>query len=133
MGKSPIPIIIDPKNRINTNSKILKNNIKLFHFIDNKSKINNKFSKQINFENSLHNILETLHRDKINSILVEGGKKTIQKFINSNLWDEARYFVGKKKIQNGIKAPIIKNKKWTKKNISRDLLYTTINHLAKRL
>jgi diaminohydroxyphosphoribosylaminopyrimidine deaminase/5-amino-6-(5-phosphoribosylamino)uracil reductase len=49
--------------------------------------------------------LKTLHRDKINSILVEGGKKTIQKFINSNLWDEARYFVGKKKFRTELKLP----------------------------
>ena len=132
-GKSPIPIIIDPKNRINTNSKILKNNIKLFHFIDNKGKINNKFSKQINFKNGIPDILETLYRNKINSILVEGGRKTIQKFIDDNFWDEARYFVGVKKIRDGIKAPVIKNKKWIKKNISKDLVYTTINHLAKSL
>ena len=132
-GKSPIPVIIDPRNRININSKIFKNNSKLIHFIDNKTKIINKNSMQIDFNTSLNEILKTLHKSKINSILVEGGKKTIQKFIDNNLWDEARYFVGNKKIYKGILAPVIKNRNWTKKTISQDILYTSINHSAKRL
>ena len=58
---------------------------------------------------------------------------TIQKFIDYNFWDEARCFVGKKKIYDGIKAPEIKNKEWIKKTISTDLLYSVINYSPNKL
>jgi len=132
-GKSPTPIIIDPNNRIKPNSKVLKKHNKIYHFIDKKIKINNKHSIHINFKKSIHELLNNLHENKVNSILVEGGRKTIQKFIDYNFWDEARCFVGKKKIYDGIKAPEIKNKEWIKKTISTDLLYSVINYSPNKL
>lgn len=132
-GKSPIPVIIDPNNKIKSSSKVLNKHNKIFHFIDKKIKTSNINSIQINFEKSIHEILNTLYENKINSILVEGGRKTIQEFIDYNFWDEAKFFVGKRLIIEGVEAPKIKNKKWIKKNVSTDLLYSTINYSANKL
>jgi len=33
-----------------------------------------------------------LFKHKVQSLIVEGGAKTIQTFIDENLWDEARVF-----------------------------------------
>ena len=44
--------------------------------------------------------MSNLYKDNISSILIEGGRITIQKFIDSNFWDEARLLVGEKKIEN---------------------------------
>ena len=132
-GKSPIPVIIDPNNKIKSTSKVLKKHNIIFHFIDkkiNKTKID---SIQIDFKKGICEILNTLYQKKINSILIEGGRKTIQKFIDYNFWDEARCFVGKGLITNGVKAPQIKNKDWTKKTISTDLLYSTSNYSKNKL
>ena len=46
----------------------------------------------------------------IQSILVEGGQKTLQSFIDSNLWDEARIITNTKlSVADGISAPILYN------------------------
>ena len=39
--------------------------------------------------------------------IVEGGTKTIQKFIDANLWDEARVITNNQPLRSGIKAPYI--------------------------
>jgi diaminohydroxyphosphoribosylaminopyrimidine deaminase/5-amino-6-(5-phosphoribosylamino)uracil reductase len=43
----------------------------------------------------------------IHSIIIEGGTKTLQYFINNNMWDEARIFTSKTSFEKGIKAPIL--------------------------
>ena len=46
--------------------------------------------------------------DKILSIIVEGGTKTLSNFIDSETWDEMRVLKTKEKLGDGIKAPNIK-------------------------
>ena len=36
---------------------------------------------------------------------MEGGRKTLQSFIDSDLWDEARVFTGGIKFKRGVPAP----------------------------
>ena len=127
-GKSAIPIIIDPNNKINNDSKILKKHKKVFHFIDKKNTKAKDFSIKINFKKSIKSILDILYKKNINSILVEGGTKTISEFINSNLWDEARVFKSNKNIKAGIKAPNFSNRnRIMKQKISGDILSYYIN------
>lgn len=52
-------------------------------------------------------LLSELHQRNIQSILVEGGTKTLQSFIDSNLWDEARVFTAPVEWSEGIKAPLL--------------------------
>jgi diaminohydroxyphosphoribosylaminopyrimidine deaminase / 5-amino-6-(5-phosphoribosylamino)uracil reductase len=51
-------------------------------------------------------ILAHLHTQHIDSILIEGGCKTLQAFIDNDLWDEARVFTTPHYLQDGIKAPV---------------------------
>ena len=51
--------------------------------------------------------LEFLFKKEISSILVEGGRFTIQEFINQNIFDEIRIFKTNKKLNEGTRAPII--------------------------
>ena len=52
-----------------------------------------------------HSIAAILYRHDIQSVIIEGGAKTLQSFIDANLWDEARIFSGEIKFQNGTQAP----------------------------
>ena len=54
--------------------------------------------------------MKILYAKNIQSIIIEGGRATIQNFIDSNIWDEARVFVTNKKLLNGVIAPKIKGK-----------------------
>ena len=49
--------------------------------------------------------MRKLYKNKINSIIIEGGSKIINSFIENNLWDEIRYFSCIKELKSGIKAP----------------------------
>ncbi|MEY4928167.1 MAG: hypothetical protein RI894_2605 [Bacteroidota bacterium] len=51
-------------------------------------------------------LFSELHRHKIDSILIEGGLKTLQTFIDNGVWDEARVFTAPIYLKDGIKAPV---------------------------
>ena len=55
----------------------------------------------------IDDVLNYLYEKQIQSIIVEGGKKTLELFIENNKWDEARIFVGQNKLENGKKSPKI--------------------------
>ncbi|MBP6587861.1 MAG: riboflavin biosynthesis protein RibD, partial [Flavobacterium sp.] len=65
---------------------------------------------------------------QIQSVIIEGGRQTLQTFIDENLWDEARLFIGTNSFDNGIKAPIIALKNSTKQAVGNDTLITSRNH-----
>lgn len=52
-------------------------------------------------------LLRELHLRKIQSVIIEGGKKTIQEFIDADLWDEAIVYIGDQEWQEGLLAPKI--------------------------
>ncbi len=52
-------------------------------------------------------ILEKLYAEKICSIVLEGGTKLINRFLESGLWDEANVIIGQKIFKKGVKAPYI--------------------------
>ena len=51
---------------------------------------------------------DKFYDDKILSIIVEGGTKTLSNFIDSETWDEMRVFKTKEKLGDGIKGPNVK-------------------------
>lgn len=51
--------------------------------------------------------LQTMYERRIQSVIVEGGRKTLQQFIDADLWDEARVLVGNQTWGNGVKAPVL--------------------------
>lgn len=48
-----------------------------------------------------------LYSLKIQSVIIEGGKKTLEKFIEAGLWDEARILIGNQTWGKGLPAPKI--------------------------
>jgi len=56
---------------------------------------------------SLGEILTDLYGHGIQSLMVEGGAKLLQSFIDAGLWDEARIETASFCLGNGIKAPIL--------------------------
>ena len=72
-------------------------------------------------------ICEVLHTHQIQSVLIEGGTKTLQTFIDANLWDEANVFIGENSFKNGIKAPSFSAKLASQLHIKNDILNKYIN------
>ena len=55
---------------------------------------------------SLQQQLNLLYERKIQSLMVEGGAKLLQSFLNENLWDEIQIEVASFSLKKGIMAPI---------------------------
>lgn len=67
-------------------------------------------------------ICDALYSLNIQSLIVEGGAKTLQSFIKADLWDEARIFKGVCRFNEGIQKPNIKGRLVALKNIEKDQL-----------
>ena len=129
-GKNPIRIVIDQNNRIPLNSHIFNNEVNtiIFSAIAKPIDEQNITFEIINFKlNVAEQILDTLYKHQIQSVIIEGGSQTLQTFIDENLWDEARIFIGNHSFETGIKAPILAFKNIKKKIIENDLLLISRN------
>ena len=93
-------------------------------------KIKSKDTLYIHNGNDLNikNITNFLHKKNIQSVLVEGGNKTLKTFIENNIWDEARVFKSKNKLKKGVLAPKINGTKFFEENIKDDNLKIIRNH-----
>ncbi len=112
-GNNPIRIVIDRAHKLS----------KGFNVFDDTAETYIISEKNINFSNPIaQQICDILYSKKINSIIIEGGRQTFQTFINDNLWDEARVFIGNKAFKDGIKAPDISGKLVSEQNILKDTL-----------
>ena len=103
-GKNPIRIVLD-KN-LNLPKSLAIFNDEAPTLIVNDS-LSSECHIQVDFENFLPSLLDKLYESNIQSVIVEGGSQTLNTFINSNSWDEARIFTSKKTLEEGIQSPVI--------------------------
>jgi diaminohydroxyphosphoribosylaminopyrimidine deaminase/5-amino-6-(5-phosphoribosylamino)uracil reductase len=111
-GKHPIRILLDKNKTLSKDFKVFDDNAKTI----------------LIKESSADNICNLLYKANINSVIVEGGAKTLQLFINSGLWDEARVFIGQSDFREGIKAPKCKGKLIDKQQLLDDTLKIYVNN-----
>lgn len=108
VGENPLRIVIDENLELNKDLNIFDGTIDTVCYNSKESKTSNNLEyKKIDFNNLEENILTHLKELEIQSVIIEGGAKTIQKFIDNNLWDEANVFIGNEKFEDGIKCPKI--------------------------
>lgn len=107
-GKNPKRIILSSEENIPQNSKVRDNEVETF-FLDP-------------HQNSIEEILTFLYKESIQSLIIEGGKRTLEKFISANIWDEARILTGVSEFKSGIKAPLIGGKLINQTTFGKDLI-----------
>ncbi|RTY91070.1 bifunctional diaminohydroxyphosphoribosylaminopyrimidine deaminase/5-amino-6-(5-phosphoribosylamino)uracil reductase RibD [Flavobacterium sp. RSP46] len=130
-GNNPIRVVLDQNNRIPKDSHIFDNHVKTILFSGFKTGVEkeNTIFECIDFEkNTAEHLAQSLYKHQIQSVIIEGGRQTLQTFIDANLWDEARIFVGNIQFKTGIKAPILVQKQFTKQCIGSDELLIHRNH-----
>ena len=121
-GRSPIRFVLDPNSRIPLDSKILSDTVKTIILSKKENKLIPNYTKAIEFDN-INLIIESLYKMNIQSIIVEGGTKTINHFLSNNLWDSIRVFKSSKNITYGIKSPDLDFSKFSKSEIGDDILF----------
>jgi diaminohydroxyphosphoribosylaminopyrimidine deaminase/5-amino-6-(5-phosphoribosylamino)uracil reductase len=128
-GENPLRIVIDKDLKLPKDLKVYDGSVKTI-FINQKitTKNENLFFEKINFSKPIAlEICKVLFKHKVQSLIVEGGRKTIQTFIDENLWDEARVFSGLVNFKEGTKAPILEGPFLNVENLMGDSLKTYIN------
>lgn len=105
-GKNPIRLFIDANNEIDDTYLILNQEATTFRLTKNKKTDNDVL---LSFENIAQEICDFCFTQNIQSVIIEGGRQTLQTFIDSGLWDEARVFEAAINIKDGIPAPKLTN------------------------
>ena len=121
-GRSPIRLVLDPNSRIPIDSRILSDTVKTIILSKRENRLITNYTKAIEFDN-INLIIESLYKMNIQSIIVEGGTKTINHFLSNNLWDSIRVFKSSKNIKDGIKSPDLDFSKFSKSEIGDDILF----------
>ena len=122
-GNNPLRIVIDENLKLNNNLNIFNNSAKTLVFNNKKNIVLDNIEYCMIDFNSIHQeIMKSLYNKGVHSLIIEGGRETLQSFIDIGLWDEARVFVGNKNLKNGVHAPKIKEKYISEEMVSSDLL-----------
>lgn len=107
-GNSPIRVILDSKGRISSSAFIFDNTVSTIVFNPTVTyKKNNTDFIQWNASEGLQPVLNELFDRQIQSILVEGGAQTHNRFLKENLWDEIIVFETEHLLGKGIPAPVL--------------------------
>lgn len=131
-GKDPVRVVIDRHLRIPQDSHLFDGSIKTIVLTDVSTKSPSPEGKisaippsyvGIDFTTEIASqICEVLHQQELHSAIIEGGSQTLQTFIDSGLWDEARVVTGKANFPKGIKAPEFAGRIASEKKIASDTL-----------
>lgn len=117
--KNPIPIVIDPNGRADYSLKLFQSGRKVFVVntidtvpLDIPSGVQPEFIKlPPGFD--LAELMQALYERQIMSVLVEGGRTTLQRFIDEGFWDEVFVITHTQMhLDKGIKAPDLKNARY---------------------
>ena len=109
-GNSPKRIVIDRSLKLPETMKVFsgKEETIVLNEIKNGKRNNILYSKVNLTNNSAENILNALKELELQSVIIEGGRHTLNSFLEAGLWDEAYVYTGEKWFVNGVKAPYIK-------------------------
>lgn len=108
-GKSPVRCVVDKQLQLPVTLHLFDKTTPtiVFNFLKDEDQGILQYIKLDFSTNWINQLLQCLHQKKIQSLIVEGGAKTLQMFMDSSLWDEARVFVSSNNWESGIKAPLL--------------------------
>jgi diaminohydroxyphosphoribosylaminopyrimidine deaminase/5-amino-6-(5-phosphoribosylamino)uracil reductase len=111
VGAQPVRVIIDRSLSLDNSFHVMDGSAKtiiLNNIKDESGKlIYQKLNPSLSFTQA---ICESLLKNNIQSVLIEGGAKLLHLFIESGCWDEARVITNTSlKVGNGVKAPALFN------------------------
>ncbi len=128
-GKNPLRLVVDEH-------QILPENIKLKDqqqetIIFSRKPGNNSHNLRfvtLDFDSPLMSqILDYLHSQNIQSLMVEGGQMVLNSFIETGLWDEARLLSGNLLFHNGLRGPQVPGMVVSIDQVENDRLVHVIN------
>ena len=100
-GNQPTRLVFDPNSRLERQYAVFDDQaetIQLSHALVG----TDKTARPSEY---LEQVFKYLHTQNIQSVLIEGGGKTLENIVAAGLWDEARIFKTEKTLAKGVPAP----------------------------
>lgn len=109
VGRQPLRLVIDRALKLPSELLLFDQRVPTVVYTSKVVPVKHNLEfKQILFNGTeLEQILNDLHERGIQSLIVEGGQKLLNSFIDRGIWDEARVFTGKCNFHKGIRAPVL--------------------------
>jgi diaminohydroxyphosphoribosylaminopyrimidine deaminase/5-amino-6-(5-phosphoribosylamino)uracil reductase len=110
-GPSPIRLVVDMDLKLPLSLKIFngKQRTVIFNAMKHEEKESLFYYQVTEDVNLVHQVVNALYQMKIQSVIVEGGARLLQAFIDEDMWDEVRIIKNEKLIiNNGLAAPLLK-------------------------
>jgi len=107
-GNNPVRLVVDMDLKLPPRLNIFDGQVRtiVFNKIKHEESDNILFYQVTEDVNLVHQITNALYQLKILSVIVEGGTKLLQSFIDEDMWDEARVITNEELIvKTGLDAP----------------------------
>jgi diaminohydroxyphosphoribosylaminopyrimidine deaminase/5-amino-6-(5-phosphoribosylamino)uracil reductase len=130
-GKNPVRIVFDRLLELPETLELFQGDQRTicYNLLKDGERTNTSFVR-LSEDGFLRQVIRHLYREKIQSLIVEGGAQTLQSFIDEGLWDEARIFVSTKSFDKGITAPAIAGQMVSAHEIQSDKLKIVVPEKA---
>ena len=112
LGKSPLRLVVDRQLRLPENLVMFRdgNPVIIFNEQKNDQQGELRFVKINTDQSFIDQLFVYCYQNGVQSILVEGGAKLLQSFIDADQWDEARIITNTTlQVGSGLPAPMIKS------------------------
>lgn len=108
-GNNPIRIVYDKELSLSYDLHLFDGSIPTIRFNHTQNRQNGNIEWiQIEPDKALVQILEKLRQRQILSVIIEGGARLLQQFLDEGLWDEVRVIQTATNLSDGVKAPVLK-------------------------
>jgi diaminohydroxyphosphoribosylaminopyrimidine deaminase/5-amino-6-(5-phosphoribosylamino)uracil reductase len=106
-GKQPVRLILDRQNRLPGHLRVKNGKVPTVIFTEKtvSSRPNLEFVRLDFRENVIAQIRQYLYEKELQSVIVEGGQRLLQSFIDQEAWDEAYIYIGHCWFGKGVRAP----------------------------
>jgi len=122
-GASPTRLVIDMDLQLPASLQLFDRQVPtiVFNTVKHEEQQNLLYYQVTNDVSIVHQVINALYRLRVLSVLVEGGTRLLQSFIDEGVWDEIRLLRAQKTTpHNGIPAPMISKAQWR----SRETIFT---------
>ncbi len=127
-GRDPVRLVIDRFLRLPDKLNLFNRSVKTICFNLLKHEENANLSLvRLDEQDFLISLVDYLTKEKIQSVIVEGGGLTLSMFIKAGLWDEARVFTSPRLFHSGIQAPSFQGNL-----VSEDAIFTDTLRIYQR-
>ena len=123
-GRNPVRISVDSDLSLPSTLHLFDGAVPtlIFNFLKDERKENLEWIRVDAAHSLPEQVGRALYKRNVQSVILEGGLRLIQEFVNEGCWDEARIFTSAQPLGKGISAPFIEGQLLAQEFVGQDIL-----------